>query len=133
MIVIDSSALIAIFLDEPERPLFIDVIGSHPERAMSVANLLETRLVLLSRVGDQGIVLFERFVLEAHIVLRPVDAMTVDIAFQAFRRYGKGRGHPAQLNFGDCFAYALAKQERAPLLFKGRDFIHTDIEHAVIE
>ncbi len=132
MIVIDSSALISIFLNEPERQMFIDVIGSNPERIMSAANLLEARIVLLSRAGERGIEVFDRFLQEANIVIVPVDAMTSDIAFRAFRQYGKGRGHPAQLNFGDCFAYALAKREGVPLLFKGRDFIHTDIESAAV-
>jgi ribonuclease VapC len=97
---------------------------------MSVGNLLETSLVIESRFGAEGIRDLDQLVGKARIELVPVDLEQLGIARRAFSRFGKGR-HPAALNFGDCFAYALARALGEPLLYKGDDFARTDIEAVV--
>lgn len=125
--VIDSSALLAIFLAEPERKLFLDSIFQAETRMISAANVLETGIVLEARRGESAGREFDLFVVRANIQIVPVDGEQAEIARSAWRKYGKGR-HPAALNFGDCFAYALAKFTSEPLLAKGTDFAATDIE-----
>lgn len=124
--VIDTSALIAILQDEPERAAFNDVIESAESCAMSTASFVETSMIVQSRRGPEGIRALDLFISKAQISLVPVDADQAHIARDAFRHYGKGR-HPAGLNFGDCFSYALAKALDESLLFKGDDFVRTDI------
>lgn len=124
--VIDSSALLAILLDEPERRGFNERIEADPHRLISAANLLETAIVLESRSGEIGGRELDLFLHRAGLKTVPVEDNQVAIARAAFRKYGKGR-HPASLNFGDCFAYAAAKATGEPLLFKGSDFPETDI------
>jgi ribonuclease VapC len=124
--VIDTSAILAILLGEPEGRRFNTLIEADPTRLMSAANRVETGLVIESRKGDAG-----RFDLAQFIDAAAIDIVTVtpeqaEIACAAFRRYGKGR-HPAGLNFGDVFAYALVKVTGEPLLFKGDDFSRTDL------
>lgn len=128
---IDSSGLIAILCDEPERAEFNTKLAEYPRRIISAANLLETRIVLFRRGGDAQIALLGELLLRARIEAVAVNLDMVDLAFDAFRRFGKGVGRPGVLNFGDCFAYALAKVENAPLLFKGNDFAHTDVVPAL--
>jgi ribonuclease VapC len=125
--VIDTSALAAIFLAEPERKRFLDLIIEAPTRLISAANMLETGIVLETKRGEGAGREFDSFVLRANLEVVPVDGEQVDIARAAWRKYGKGR-HPAGLNFGDCFAYALAKSSGELLLAKGTDFALTDIE-----
>lgn len=125
--VIDSSALLAIFLAEPERKLFLDSIFQAETRMISAANVLETGIVLEARRGESAGREFDLFVVRTNIQIVPVDGEQAEIARSAWRKYGKGR-HPAALNFGDCFAYALAKFTSEPLLAKGTDFAATDIE-----
>jgi ribonuclease VapC len=120
--VIDSSALLAILLDEPEAVGFLRVIKSVQLREISAATFLETGMVLRRRGSNSSQPLFEELIGEFHIVIVPVTEVQARIALDAFSVYGKGRGHPAQLNFGDCFSYALAKVCGEPLLFKGNDF-----------
>lgn len=127
--VLDSSALIAIMLDEPERPRFVDLIDSDPLRLVSEVNWVEACIVLLARKGDDGVADLGRFASRASIERVPVDAVQGDLALDAFRRFGKGR-HPAGLKFGDCFAYALSRSTGEPLLFKGEDFRRTDLSGA---
>ena len=124
--VIDTSALLAIFLAEPERKQFLDSILQSTTRLISAANSLETGIVLEAKRGEAAGREFDLFVVRANLQIVPVDAEQVEIARSAWRRYGKGR-HAAALNFGDCFAYALAKQSGEPLLTKGNDFSRTDI------
>ena len=124
--VIDTSALVAIFLSEPERGHFLERIMDATTRLVSAANVLETGMVLESRRGESAGREFDLFVLRTSLHIVPVDADQADIARSAWRKYGKGR-HPAALNFGDCFAYALAKSTGEPLLAKGTDFAATDI------
>ena len=125
--VIDSSAVVAILLNEPERDSFNRAIEAAERRAMSVASFVETSMVIESRFGPEGIRDLDLFIAKARIELIAVDAEQGHVARTAFRDYGKRR-HRAGLNFGDCFAYALAKSLDEPLLFKGTDFALTDIE-----
>lgn len=127
MIVIDTSALIAIFRLEPEADRFLKAIVAAEARAMSSVSVLETSMVMSGGAYDAGI--FEpldEFLAEAGIEIAPFDTEQARIAREAFMRYGKGR-HRAALNFGDCAAYALAKHRNAALLFKGDDFRLTDL------
>ncbi|MGA2077984.1 MAG: type II toxin-antitoxin system VapC family toxin [Terriglobia bacterium] len=124
--IIDTSALLAIFLGEPERRRFLDAIIRADARSISAANNLETGIVLEARRGESAGREFDLFLRQARVDVVPVDADQVDIARIAWRQYGKGR-HPAALNFGECFAYALAKILGEPLLAKGNDFAQTDI------
>ena len=124
--VIDTSALVAIFLAEPERAAFLNAILESPVRMISAGNVLETGMVLEARRGDSAGREFDLFVFRANLEVVPVDAEQVEIARSAWRKFGKGR-HAAGLNYGDCFAYALAKSSGEPLLAKGEDFSRTDI------
>jgi len=124
--VIDTSALVAILLDEPERRAFNEKIEADPRRLLSAVTFVETALVIEARVGEAGGRELDLFLHRANVETVPVDADQAEIARRAFRRYGRGR-HPAGLKFGDCFAYALVKTTGEPLLFKGDDFGRTDI------
>ncbi|MGB3294667.1 MAG: type II toxin-antitoxin system VapC family toxin [Phormidesmis sp.] len=124
--VIDTSAIVAILLNEPERAGFIEAIAAASTRLMSASTLLECHLVIESRKRALGRAELELFVYEAAIDVVPFDQVQTALAATAWRAYGKGR-HSAGLNFGDCFAYALAKAREEPLLFKGSDFSQTDI------
>lgn len=127
--VLDSSAILAVLLDEPERSSFNRLIEQDPTRLVSAATLVEVTMVIESRRGEPGRRLLERFLELTAAGIAPVTAAQAEHACDAFRRYGKGR-HPAGLNFGDVFAYALAKATGEPLLFKGNDFKQTDITSA---
>lgn len=129
MIVVDSSAIVAVVLDEPEAPEFGRILA-RTSAVMSVASHLETSVVIDGR-GDA--VLSRRFddlIREADVRVVPVTVRQGEIARRAYQDFGRGSGHAARLNFGDCFAYALARDRGEPLLFKGDDFIHTDITPA---
>jgi ribonuclease VapC len=125
--VIDTSALVAIFLGEPERNPFLEHILQAETRLLSAANAFETGIVLEAKRGEAAGREFDLFVVRAQLEIVPVDAEQADIARSAWRKYGKGR-HVAGLNFGDCFAYALAKSSGQKLLAKGEDFRFTDVE-----
>jgi ribonuclease VapC len=127
--VVDTSAIAAILFDEPDAARMIQAMEAAPIRLLSVASLVEATLVVEGRKGPDGEGLVERFVEESELELVPVATEHAWLACEAFRTYGRGR-HPAGLNFGDCFAYALAKATGEPLLFKGDDFSHTDIATA---
>ena len=131
MMVIDTSALIAILGNEPERRAFNERIEAATTTCISAASLLETRVVLFSRSGDTAVLALDTFLLKSGITVMEVSPRIADIAFDAYRRFGKGTGHGAALNYGDCFSYALAKYLDAPLLFKGNDFSETDILSAM--
>jgi ribonuclease VapC len=124
--VIDTSALAAIFFAEPERQTFLNAITVAETRLLSAASALETGLVLEGRQGEAAGREFDLFVVRANLEIVPVDAEQVELARSAWRKYGKGR-HLAALNYGDCFSYALAKSSGEPLLAKGTDFALTDI------
>jgi ribonuclease VapC len=124
--VVDTSALLAILQDEPERRRFNEAIEAADSRVMSVATFVEVSIVIESRLGTEGLHHLDLFVDRAGIQLAPVDVEQARVARTAFSRYGKGR-HPAALNYGDCFSYALAQVLGEPLLFKGNDFSATDV------
>ena len=124
--VIDSSALVAMLNDEPEAPHLEAAVEADPVRMMSTASYLETAIVIETRFGEAGGRELDLWLHRAVVDLVAVDASQAEAARSAYRRYGKGR-HRAGLNYGDCFAYALAKISGQPLLFKGDDFSHTDI------
>ena len=124
--VIDTSALLAILQDEPERRSFNEAIEAAESRILSVANHVEVSIVIESRYGAAGLRELDRFIDRADIELVGVDVEQGKVARDAFSRFGKGR-HAAGLNFGDCFAYALAGVLAQPLLYKGGDFSKTDL------
>jgi len=124
--VLDTSALLAILLDEPERRRFNELIEADTVRLISAASVLEAAIVLETRSGEAAGRELDLFLHRAKVEVTAVDGDQVEIARAAFRRFGKRR-HPAGLNYGDCFAYALAKASGEPLLFKGTDFAQTDV------
>lgn len=128
--VIDSSALAAILLGEAEAEAFTRSIRLTETRLLSAAGLVELALVIESRKGDQGRKELDLYVDQARLDIVPFDQVQAEHARHGWRRFGKGR-HPAALNLGDCYAYALAKATGEPLLFKGNDFHLTDIEPAI--
>ncbi len=128
--VIDTSALLAILQDEPERRSFNEVIEAAASRKLSVASFVEVSMVLEARYGAAGIRELDDFLDRAQIQLVSVDAAQGRLARRAFSQFGKGR-HPAGLNYGDCFSYALAASLEESLLFKGQDFAATDIASAL--
>jgi len=125
-VIIDTSALVAILDQEPEADRIVRTVASAPERTLSAANLVEAGIVMQARHGDDGARHLDLLLAKLRVDIAAVTASQADMARKAFRRYGRGR-HPADLNFGDCFAYALAKDKSAPLLFKGNDFRQTDV------
>ena len=127
MIVLDSSAVIAILRGEPEQERFVEIIDNVESCHMSAATLLETRIVLFNRKRESATHVLDAFIADTAIDIVDVTRQTTDIAFEAFLRYGKGQGSGASLNVGDCSSYALAKQMDLPLLCKGNDFSQTDI------
>ena len=131
MIVIDTSALAAIVFNEPEGDVFLKVMRNAGHVLISTATVLESRMVTYGRYGHRGTVLFDDLLATGIIETVAPDDGTVATAFNAFVTYGKGSGHPASLNFGDVFSYALAKTRHLPLLFKGGDFSKTDIRPAL--
>jgi ribonuclease VapC len=124
--VVDTSAVLAILQDEPERRSFNEALESADSRLMSVATFVETSILVESRYGAEGLRDLDRLVERAGIELVPVDAEQARAAREAWSRFGKGR-HAAALNFGDCFSYALARVLGEPLLCKGGDFSLTDV------
>ena len=125
--VLDTSAILAILQDEPERRRFNEAIEAAETRSLSTASFVECSMILESRYGADGVRDLDLFIAKAQVSLVPVDQEQAEIARRGFRKYGKGR-HPAGLNFGDCFSYALAQALGEALLFKGNDFSQTDVE-----
>jgi len=125
--VIDTSAVLAIFLDEPDAPLYESAIDSDSTRLISAASVLEAAIVLGTRFGDAGERELDLFLHKGKVQTMAVSEEQAEVGRFAYRNYGKGR-HPAGLNFGDCFPYALSKTSGEPLLFKGDDFARTDVE-----
>lgn len=128
--IVETSALVAILRDESDAAEIAELIAETNERRMSAASYVEVGAVI---DGARDPVISRRLdelLAEAEIEIMPVTGSQARIAREAYRDFGRGSGHPAKLNFGDCFAYALASERGEPLLFKGDDFIHTDIEPA---
>jgi ribonuclease VapC len=130
-LIVDKSALVAILRQEPEHSVFEKILDEAESLRISAANYLELSIVIdsrrdpaLSREIDD---LLDRFSIE----IAPVTVEQALIAREAYRDYGRGSGHAANLNFGDCFSYALARTKREPILYKGDDFGHTDLRSAV--
>ena len=129
--IVDSSALIAILRAEDDAPRFAEALANDTvPRRLSAANYLETAIVIDGSRDPIASRRFDDLIVEAGLTIEPVTREQADIARAAYRDYGKGSGHTAQLNFGDCFAYALARVTAEPLLFKGNDFAATDIDLA---
>jgi ribonuclease VapC len=128
--VLDTSALLALLLDEPEAEVFRVAVEEDDTRLVSAATHLETTLVIEARKGEAGGREFDLLIHRAGITVVPVDADHIAVARRAYRRYGRGR-HEAALNFGDVFAYALAHTSGEALLFKGDDFARTDVRRAI--
>jgi len=131
--VVDSSVVLAILLDEEGVGPFKQRLAGAGEKLMSAASVVESGLVLLRRKSGFEIDLLYGLVDRLGVAIEPVSVEQTGIALDAFRRYGKGMGHPARLNYGDCFSYALARAHRLPLLFKGDDFGRTDIRSALAD
>ncbi len=124
--ILDTSAVLAILFNEPEAAVFARIIAEAESCAISAATFAEISIVVEARRGDAGIRKWDSFFRAAGITIEPVTEDHARAAALAWSKFGKGR-HPAGLNFGDCFPYALAKIADEPLLFKGSDFRHTDI------
>ena len=129
MIAVDTSALVAIILGEDDAERFARVMAEQ-SNTVSAASLAEASMVIQSRRGDDAVRDLQLLLERCHTAIAPVDEQAAWAAHAAWLRFGKGR-HPAGLNFGDCFAYALAKSLGVPLLFKGMDFAQTDTARAL--
>jgi ribonuclease VapC len=132
MIVVDSSALIAVFFEEPEKPAFQNIIDGEERCVLSAVNAHETACVLRGRLGVAAVARFWQWLIDNQIEIVSFDEVQVRAAAVAFDRYGKRIDPKARLNLADCAAYALAKSMNAPLLFKGNDFTETDVLRASI-
>jgi ribonuclease VapC len=130
MMVIDSSAIIAVILDEPGAPALRARIAVAEQVHLSAATFVESSIVMARRHGEPGVDRLDRLVTDTGMSIEPVTAERAVAARSAYLRYGKGL-HPAALNFGDCFSYALARERDEPLLFVGDDFARTDVRAAV--
>ena len=128
--IVDSSALLAILRNAPDALRYAQAIEEAAIRRISAANFLETAVIIDGSRDPVASRRFDDLLREAGFLIEPVTERQAQIAREAYRDFGKGSGHPARLNFGDCFAYALAKAVGEPLLFKGNDFNHTDIAPA---
>jgi ribonuclease VapC len=125
--VIDTSAVLAWLKQEPERERIVAALEAHPFCRISAVSLLEAHIVVRAREHPTMLGKLQRFLEEIGAVVMPFDERQARLADTTFQRYGKGQGHPAQLNLGDCAVYALAKAMGEPLLFVGNDFSQTDI------
>jgi len=126
--VIDTSAILAWLKEEPERSRIVAALEAHSTRRVSAVSLLEAQIVVRGREHPALLEKLERFLDEIEVLVTPFDETQARLAADTFQRYGKGQGHPAQLNMGDCAVYALAKSVNEPLLFVGNDFAQTDVE-----
>ncbi len=129
--IVDTSAIVAIVLHEPQRAALLDVLldAAHPK--MSAATLVEVGAVLIRRLAPEDFRRVERLIAQLGIETVPFDSEQAASATRAYRDFGRGSGHPAGLNLGDCYSYALADVTGEPLLFVGDDFAHTDIAAAL--
>ena len=130
MIAVDTSALMSIILEEPDWREIMSRVGVARCVYISAATLTETLIATRVKRGSRARNLVHHTMQLSRFEVVPVDAAMAELAYDAFEIYGKGSGHPAQLNFGDTFSYALAKMKNVPLLFKGNDFSRTDVQSA---
>ena len=128
--ILDTSALIVILRLEPEAPEFAQIIEGAKQRRISAVSYVESAAVIDGSRDPVASRRFDELLQEAAISIEPVTEAQAHVARQAYRDFGKTSGHPAKLNFGDCFSYALAKVKGEPLLFKGQDFSRTDVKSA---
>ena len=126
--IVDTSAILALAFDEDRSAQIFDVLAGPEPKRISAANLFEALAVVDRRNDQDAIRLVEESIARFAIVVESVTPEQVERARTAWNRFGKGTGHPAGLNFGDCFAYALAAERGEPLLFVGNDFVHTDVQ-----
>jgi ribonuclease VapC len=131
MIAVDTSALVAIALGEPERAQYLSIIRDSPKALVSTVSVVEARMVMFGRMGIRAVVMIDNFLNLPRFEITPPTRADMDAAHTAFLAFGKGNGHRAGLNFGDLFSYALAKVRDLPLLYKGNDFSETDLRPAV--
>jgi len=129
--ILDTSALISILTGEPDAVALAQVLDQPATVRLSAASYIEAFIVLQKRRDSVLAVKLDDLIEDAKITIEPVTEVQARFATQAYQSYGKGSGHPANLNFGDCFSYALAREKREPILFKGDDFNHTDLRSAL--
>jgi ribonuclease VapC len=129
--IVDSSAIVAIVKKEADARIFTDALEAEINCKISTATFVEAAIVIDAKRDPVISRRYDEILRDAAVELIPVDALQARIARDAYRDFGRGSGHPARLNFGDCFAYALAKAADEPLLYKGDDFAHTDIVSAL--
>lgn len=129
--IVDSSALVAIVRDEPDAEALLDALLSGPRPTISAATLVEASIVIDGARDPVRIARFDELVASLGLEVAALTATQATLARQAYRDYGRGSGHPARLNLGDCFSYALARERREPLLYVGDDFARTDIASAL--
>lgn len=129
--IVDTSALVAIIRDEPDAPAFAHALAAAGGGSISAATLVEAAVVVDSGRDPVASRRFDDLLRLARVTVAPLTEHQAGVAREAYRDYGKGSGHPARLNLGDCFSYALARDTGEPLLYKGDDFAHTDIGSAL--
>ena len=129
--ILDTSALVAILRDEPDAAMYARAIAQSNVRRLSAANFVETAAVMDGSRDPIASRRFDELLREAEVRIEPVTEIQARLAREAYRDFGRGSGHAAKLNLGDCFAYALAIDRGEPLLFKGEDFTHTDVSSAL--
>jgi ribonuclease VapC len=130
-VIVDASALITVVLEESGFETYLETLLRSPVNRMSAATFLEAPIVVDRLPNPRASVRFNELISDLGIIIEPVTAHQATTAREAHQRFGRGSGHPAQLNFGDCFAYALAKNLDEPLLFIGQDFVHTDVRRVL--
>jgi ribonuclease VapC len=130
--ILDTSAIVAILQDEPESPAFAQAVEDNRPVRVSAANWLEAAILVDGNRSPALSRRFDELLREAAVEVEPVTTQQAELAREAYRAFGRGSGHPAHLNFGDCFAYALAMERDEPLLFKGKDFAHTDVRRVAM-
>jgi ribonuclease VapC len=131
MIAVDTSAIVAVAFGEPERQDFVGIIERSEKAPVSTVSAVEARMVVHGRRGQRAVVVLNDLLRLPIFELVAPDLAEADAGYAAFVTYGRGSGHPAGLNFGDVFSYALAKVRGLPLLYRGADFAQTDIQSAV--
>lgn len=129
--IVDTSAIMAVVLAEPDAATFADALAASVPKSMSAGSLVELGVVLTHRADPSIEEAAVQLLRSAQIEIVPVTATLAHLGWRGYREYGRAAKHPADLNFGDCFAYALAKERGEPLLFKGDDFKHTDVMSAL--
>ena len=129
--VVDTSAIVAIARGEPEALAFSEMLARTPGPLIAAPSYLECAFVMAGLAPTKGLPFLQGLVSDTLITIVPFGERELEAAMDARRKFSRGSGHAAKLNFGDCFAYALARTRNLPLLFKGNDFVHTDIEPAL--